>query len=222
MIYNSLPSRKRNRLKGFNYSSPGHYFITICVNENKELFWDENGELNAAGCMIYKWLLKLEDKFNLYIDCWTIMPNHIHAVIVLKNNKTCNNFKNKTDFPVGADLRVCPNYLCASSNNQSVVPNVLTYKNIKTEYSLSDVIAWFKTMTTNEYIKGVKENGWIRFNKTLWQRSFYDHIIRNDRALDNIREYISTNPDKWISDAENTRNRMDKKKYYKNIVEKDK
>lgn len=102
-----------------------------------------------------------------------------------------------------------PNYI------HSII--VLQKYNVK---SLSDIIAWFKTMTTNEYIKGVKASGWNKFDKTLWQRSFYDHIIRNDKTLDNIREYISTNPDKWISDAENTKNKKDKKKYYKNIFEK--
>lgn len=59
MLYNNLPSRKRNRLKEFNYSKSGHYFVTICVNKNKELFWDTNNQINEAGIMVKKWLFEL-------------------------------------------------------------------------------------------------------------------------------------------------------------------
>ena len=64
---------------------------------------------------------------------------------------------------------------------------------------------WFKTMTTNNYIHGVKEYGWQPFKGILWQRSFYEHVIRNDEALNRIREYIQTNPQRWDLDRENPR-----------------
>lgn len=54
MTYNNLPTRKRNQLKGFDYSKSGHYFITICVNKNKELLWNTNNQINDAGNMINK------------------------------------------------------------------------------------------------------------------------------------------------------------------------
>ena len=68
---------------------------------------------------------------------------------------------------------------------------------------LRAVVQWFKTMTTNEYIRGVKQNGWLRFDGKLWQRNYYDHIIRNENELNRIRRYIVDNPAKWQYDREN-------------------
>jgi putative endonuclease len=72
---------------------------------------------------------------------------------------------------------------------------------------LQRVVQWFKTMTTNEYVHGVKEHGWPQFKGILWQRSFYDHVIRDEASLNRIREYISTNPLRWDLDRENPRSR---------------
>ncbi len=58
-------------------------------------------------------------------------------------------------------------------------------------------------MTTNEYIRGVKQSGWPPFRGRLWQRNYYEHIIRNDDELRRIREYITNNPLQWALDREN-------------------
>jgi hypothetical protein len=68
---------------------------------------------------------------------------------------------------------------------------------------LQRVVQWFKTMTTNAYIRGVKENQWPPFPGKLWQRNYYEHIIRNEKELMRTREYIENNPPKWESDREN-------------------
>lgn len=65
------------------------------------------------------------------------------------------------------------------------------------------MIDWFKTMTTNEYIRGVKQNQWRPFPGKLWQRNYYEHVIRDESDLDAIREYIVNNPAGWDSDKEN-------------------
>jgi len=72
--------------------------------------------------------------------------------------------------------------------------------------SLSDIIKWFKTMTTNEYIRNVKDKNWKPFNRQLWQRSFYDRIIRNEKELNNVRAYIMNNPLRWEWEKENPKN----------------
>jgi putative transposase len=72
---------------------------------------------------------------------------------------------------------------------------------------LQRIVQWFKTMTTNNYIHGVKEYGWQPFKGILWQRSYYDHVIRDEASLNRIREYISTNPLRWDLDRENPRSR---------------
>ncbi len=66
--------------------------------------------------------------------------------------------------------------------------------------ALSEIIGAFKSVTTNEYIKGVKQYNWKRFDKQLWQRSFYDKIIRNDDFHQKVIEYINYNPAKWCDD----------------------
>ena len=68
------------------------------------------------------------------------------------------------------------------------------------------IVQWFKTMATNNYIRGVKNNGWEPFEKRFWQRNYYEHIIRNEKELNQIREYIINNPTELESDAENPKN----------------
>jgi hypothetical protein len=70
-------------------------------------------------------------------------------------------------------------------------------ENIKYNATIPQMVNWFKTMTTNEYIRGVKKNNWPRFNRKLWQKNYYDHIIRSENDLFRIRNYIKNNPKKW-------------------------
>ena len=69
--------------------------------------------------------------------------------------------------------------------------------------AVHSVVQWFKTMTTNAYIRGVKNNGWQPFNGKLWQRNYWEHIIRDEKSLGNIRNYIVNNPAKWGEDEYN-------------------
>jgi len=81
-----------------------------------------------------------------------------------------------------------------------------TGNNITGEHTgspLHRVIQWFKTMTTNEYIRGVKQHAWAPFPGKLWQRNYYEHIIRNENEMALIREYIMNNPAQWATDREN-------------------
>lgn len=69
--------------------------------------------------------------------------------------------------------------------------------------SLSDVVGWFKTMTTRRYVRDVRSQGWPPFDHHIWQPGFYDHIIRGDRGLERQRLYIAANPSRWDEDPEN-------------------
>lgn len=173
--------RKSIRLKGYDYSQAGLYFITICSQDRACLFGQiENGEIknNDAGKMVGKWYYELENKFP-EIKCHELitMPNHFHCII-------------ENIGSVGADLRVCP------INQTDPI-------NIESEHigsPLYRVIQWFKTMSTNEYIRGVKNLNWQTFNGRLWQRNYYEHIIRTERSYENISAYILNNPAKWADD----------------------
>ena len=216
MPYNpTIHHRRSIRLKGYDYSQAGLYFVTICVNVGAHLRVHPNemrphlfgnvvnGEmiLNDAGKMVEKWCMELSNKFpDIVVDTYIIMPNHFHAIIV-----------NNGGGGVGADLCVCPDEppnirVCPDEPpNIRVCPDE-TQKhenNILGEHAgspLHRVVQWFKTMTTNEYIRGVKTLGWQPFNKKLWQRNYYEHIIRNEQAYQHIANYIINNPMKWKED----------------------
>lgn len=171
--------RRSIRLKGYDYAHAGLYFITICVQNRACLFGEiVHGEmiLNDAGTMIGKWYGELEIKFpDIKCDAMIIMPNHFHCII--------------QNISVGADLRVCPNN---ADNNDIVGEHIGS--------PLHRVVQWFKTMSTNEYIRGVKNMGWQPFDKKLWQRNYYEHIIRNEPSYQTISNYIINNPAKWAED----------------------
>ncbi|MDR0206107.1 MAG: transposase [Bacteroidales bacterium] len=217
MKYNpNIHHRRSIRLKGYDYSQKGLYFVTICVQNREYLFGKiANGKmiLNAQGKMIEKWCSELSNKFcDIVLDTHIIMPNYIHIIIVNTGNNT-----------VGADLRVCPDENpnmrvcpcpCPDENSTlRVCPDILGEhennilgeheNNILGEHTgspLQAVVQWLKTMTTNEYIRGVKTLGWKRFDGKLWQRNYWEHIIRNERAYLNILNYIEKNPAKWEKD----------------------
>lgn len=189
-----LPQRKSIRLKGYDYSQAGLYFITICVQHRQCLFGEiDNGEmiLNDAGRMVEKWYRELENKFpDIKCHEMVVMPNHFHCVV--QN--------------VGADLRVCP-HVC--HGNKQTTGNGQSHEIAQTgDDSLSGehigsphrVVQWFKTMTTNEYIRGVKNLGWQSFNGKLWQRNYWEHIIRNEKSYQRISKYIINNPKNWNND----------------------
>lgn len=177
-----LSSRRSIRLIGYDYSQSGLYFITICIQNRSHLLGKiENQEMifNDAGLMVKKWYYKLEDKFkNVKCHEMIIMPNHFHCII---------------EITVGANLRVCPHTNDGNENKQSP----------KTAPILGSIVQWFKTMTTNEYIRGVKRQGWTGFNKRLWQRNYWEHIVRNEKEYQRIGQYIIDNPKKWNNDKLN-------------------
>ena len=153
---NELPKRKQTRLKDYDYSQNGYYFITICTHNRQNLFGEIVGATlcgrpNNPDKMIEKWLLELENKFDGVKICeYIIIPNHLHFII------------SKTGDHAGSPLL--------------------------------DIVGWFKTMTTNEYIENVKNNMFPPFDKKIWQRNYYEHIIRDESDYIETKEYILNNP----------------------------
>jgi REP element-mobilizing transposase RayT len=166
------------RLRGYDYTQAGAYFVTIVTNDRVCLFSEiVDGEmrLNDGGRMIQQWWFELNRKFStVETDEFVVMPNHFHGIVVIAG------------VTVGADLRVGPN----SEGAHAGAP-------------LPTIIQWFKTMTTNEYMRGVKTRSWTPFAGRLWQRNYYEHIVRCENELTRIREYIANNPLQWEMDREN-------------------
>ncbi len=205
MRYNpDIHHRRSIRFKGYDYASVGAYYVTLCVEANIRLFGDIiDGQikLNPAGQMITTWYNELEYKFpGIHCDAFVCMPNHLHFIVV-------NIGKPKSPSTVGADLCVCPGIQTEPSTHKKgehagsplrALPIPVPGENKGTH--LQTVVQWFKTMTTNDYIRGVKQKTWPPFNGKLWQRNYYEHIIRNDHDLNLIREYIANNPLHWQED----------------------
>ena len=87
--------------------------------------------------------------------------------------------------------------------------------------SLSRVIQWFKTMTTNEYMRSVRGKKWQAVRGKLWQRNYYEHIIRTSKGLERIREYILLNPQNWLSDRENPTVTRPKEDEFEELIRRD-
>ena len=162
------------RLKDYDYSQAGAYYVTIDV-QNRECFLGEivNYEmvLNDAGKMMEEQWVALTERFpNIELDLYQVMPNHIHGIIV-----------------VGATLAKRPVGVVAQNKNPT----------------LGDIIGAFKSITTHEYILGVDNKHWPQFYKRLWQRNYYEHVVRDEKDLNRIRDYIQSNPANWDEDEEN-------------------
>ena len=158
-----LPKRKHPRLKIYDYSSAGAYFVTICTKDKKCIFANVGRGLAPAadkleyteyGKIAESQLLLLEERYpELSVTQYAIMPNHIHAILVLENNTA------------GASPRpTIPQIICA-------------YKSITARVCKKQGLAG-----------------------KLFQTSFYDHVIRNDKDLEEIQRYILENPLKWQLD----------------------
>jgi REP element-mobilizing transposase RayT len=152
------------RLKDYDYSSNGAYFVTICSDNRKTFFGKiTNGEmkLNEYGEIAYKFWGDVSNHFpHVVIDYHVVMPNHIHAIITINN------------------------------------PDIKTENNKKPK--LGQIVAYYKYQTTKiiNQLRGASPN-------SVWQRDYYEHIVRNEDDLNEIREYIINNPLKWELDKEN-------------------
>jgi REP element-mobilizing transposase RayT len=222
--------RRSIRLKGYDYSQKGWYFVTIDLENKRNLFWkeDDKFELNEIGKMIEKIILEIPIYYlGILIDEFIVMPNHVHLILNINKGRKWDSDDDgkgrKWDSArtfnqniVGADPRIRPidinsnirpidinsnirpidinSNIRPNNNNPRIRPN----NKIDSNLSLSKIIQRFKILSTNRYINGVKNRDWPRFYKRLWQRDYYERIIRNNQEYLRIKEYIKNNPKNWI------------------------
>ena len=206
-----LHRRRSLRLKGYDYARAGAYFVTVVTQERLCLFGEAAGgevRLNQAGRMVHIVWESLSDRFaGLSLDAFVVMPNHIHGVIVM-------------DSPVGAPLvGARPRSKSAAPGDRPRAGNAAPgdrprsgnaapgdHPRATTRVAptgLSDVIGAYKSLTTAEYARRVTADGWPSFPGRLWQRNYYEHVVRNEDDMERIRAYIHDNPLKWEMDSEN-------------------
>ena len=172
--------RKLNRLKEYDYSSDGYYYVTFCTKNRECIFGDiKNGimGLNKFGLIAFNFWMQIPLHYkNIKLDEFVIMPNHIHGILVIDNKN--NNYHH----PIG-NRHAC-----------SLRGNGRQYQ------KLPIIIGSFKSSVTREINNQYPEIGF------KWQKSYYDNIIRNEKSLQNIQNYIIHNPWKWESDRNNKKN----------------
>jgi REP element-mobilizing transposase RayT len=161
-----IHDRHSIRLRGYDYSQPGRYYVTICT-QNKEHRFGEvvEGEMhrNELGDYVGRcWQWLAQQYPYVVLDEWIVMPNHLHGIIVITGCRGASRSAPTKRKPLGR------------------------------------LVGAFKTVSRGR----INQMGGTA-GRALWQRDFYDRIIRSERELNSIREYIRTNPPRWASDPEN-------------------
>ena len=181
------PVRRNARLAGFDYAQDGAYFVTMVTHGRACMFGDVvAGEIqvNPAGEMVDAVWRELPAHYpGVGVDWYVVMPNHFHGIVVLTSAN--NN-------AVGAGS---PGPDRGNENTAGGETPPLPRP------SLPNIVAYFKYETTKR-VNVQRGTAGAR----LWQRSYYDHIIRDDDDLTRAREYIALNPARWADDVENLAN----------------
>lgn len=147
------PQRKTTRIPGYDYSTQNYYFVTICTHEKKKLFGNPNN-LNSLGAIAAKYMEQIPLHYpDIQVEKYVIMPNHVHAILILG---------------IGAEKKKLPN--------------------------LTSVVGGYKSAVSKNIRPWIQEG-------PVWQRSFHDHIIRNQNEFEKIWLYIEGNPFKWEDDC---------------------
>jgi putative transposase len=181
-----LKHRKSIRLKHYNYSMPGDYFITICTNDHERIFGEivENEiQLSKIGILVKQFWEEIPLHFsNVELDEYVIMPNHIHGILILRECTVGAEYIQPLRLRYIQPLRLRYIQPLRQTTFQHVIPN-----------SIPSIVRSFKAAVTRECRKK-------NYQICCWQRNYYEHIIRNEKELNNIRDYIFGNLLQWKAD----------------------
>jgi len=166
------------RLKDYDYSRAGAYFVTLCSFNRECILGDVVGgevRLNDIGAIAQReWVRSSEIRSEVHLDEFVLMSNHLHGIVLILGNDIVGATGGR---PLGGNRR-------------------LPLHGPQTR-SLASFISGFKASCTHSI------NELRASPDRLWQRNYYEHVIRNENALNAIREYIKANPSQWQGDSEN-------------------
>ena len=189
-----LPKRKNMRLKNYGYSQNGAYFLTVCVQERHELLGKIEARdaapvgdavlsvpvirLSKSGKIVKSYLDNMNEKMDFAIlENYVIMPNHVHLLIVVNHRNSVNS---------GGTLRTASPTTASPTTAfpTTAFPTAVSSKSA----AIPRIIHGLKAVTTKQ------------IGHAIWQRSYHDHIIRNESEFQKVWQYIDENPIKWADD----------------------
>jgi REP-associated tyrosine transposase len=194
-----LPVRRTVRLKAYDYSQAGGYFVTLCTY-SKELYFKNYPALKDI--VENEWENISERYTTIELGDFILMPNHLHGIIIINAAKKIvpENEKDTAAIPVGATLAVARQKPEDAQNRAGTVNKRAGASPAPT---VGDIIGSFKSLCVHRWLRYIDENNIDTLGK-FWQRNYYEHIIRSEHELTRIRRYIKDNPLKWELDRENT------------------
>ena len=166
------------RLRGYDYATPGAYFVTVCTQDRVPLFGriiDGNMAANRLGAVVEDSWAEIPNHYdNVSLDAFVLMPNHVHGVITIEDETPVVGAGFKPALPAGKTSR---------------------------RHAIPEIVRAFKTFSARRINEMRPTTG-----KPVWQRGFYDHVIRGEDELNMVRIYIMDNPRKWSEDVDNPAN----------------
>ncbi len=175
--HQNIPQRRSIRLPNYDYAHPGAYFVTVVAHRYLCIFGkvtDGCVELSDIGKIVYETWREIPDHFpNVANESLVVMPNHVHGVIVIQTSSV----RARRASPLRDESKDYPH---------GVKP-----------HSLGAIVGSFKSAVTRKIhnIRGYE-------NRIIWQRNYYEHVIRDETDFERILKYIDTNPQNWKSDPE--------------------
>ncbi|MSQ25815.1 MAG: transposase [Dehalococcoidia bacterium] len=174
--------RRSIRLRGYDYTQAGMYYVTICTQDRNCIFGqvqDGHITLNPYGQIAHACWLDLPSHYAFVaLDAFVVMPNHVHGVITLHNGLS-----------VGAGLKPAP----TGDQPAPTSPHI---------HGLPEIVRALKSFSSRRIntLRGTP-------GTPVWQRNYYEHVVRTEDDLNRIREYIFANPTQWADDVENPERR---------------
>lgn len=199
------------RLRGYDYAQAGAYFVTICARGQECLFGEVvGGEMrrNGWGAIVTRCWDELPQHYpTVELDAFTAMPNHVHGIIVLTDPIDVIGAGSQSALGIGVAIGAAGLAGVVSYHDTGGSPRRAGFKPAPTEGTvldekgkavrkpLSEIVRAFKTFSARRINEGRGAAG-----AAIWQRGYYDHVIRTERSLERIREYIAENPARWAMD----------------------
>ena len=195
-------SRGTTRLEGYDYPLPGAYFVTLCT-QNRECLYgvveEDEVLLNDFGKIVdEEWRKTPLIRPDVELDTFVVMPNHLHGIIMIHERATAAGIDTQV---VGATRRVAPTqYAGPDTDRPQTDPG---RPKGAPSGSLGAIVGQFKSASARRINRARSAPG-----SAVWQRGFYEHVIRSEESFARIREYVAGNPAKWAEDEYNPHSRV--------------